>query len=99
MKDCGLNSVAEDDFHLTTSRKIPGSEVCNLVQQHQIASVAAATDLLGRLRKFRLDPLYDHVDESRQAMVKECIQASQAWAIQLRAWVQSIESSIPKLVA
>ena len=63
------------------------------------ASVAAATDLLGRLRKFRLDPLYDHVDESRQAMVKECIQASQAWAIQLRAWVQSIESSIPKLVA
>jgi hypothetical protein len=55
------------------------SQVCTLVQQHQITSVPAAADLLARLRKFRADPNFEQVDDGRKSMVKECVQALNGW--------------------
>jgi hypothetical protein len=49
------------------------------VQEGQIASVAAATDLLRRLRKFRDDAQFYLVDEARKTRVKDCAAALNGW--------------------
>lgn len=55
------------------------SQVCTLVQQQSIPSIAAATDLLARLRRLRSHRDFEKVDEARQNLVNECEQALNGW--------------------